>query len=470
MELLVVIVILGILISFGMLAIRMMKKDHAQRKIPPSIFLNLKTITGEVLARTPAPEPLSAEGFISNEKMLPSFEDGSFCSAISKVMNVRSDKVNCDDSSVSLNGDTAKGKIEMGNGMTMVGVSSSKKCWDGRECAKVYVSIKKDKDKKPLFKSAGSINDKGEISNSDGPVDHFGFNIYRNGDVEPMITSVSSDGTGITTYGIAADMVTVNVIIDSVDPIYNSGIYSLEDKINALNSAIAAGTGDLKNGTKGDKPLYFHNTESLSYFLTEGGKKSEIKTYNNTGENAAKMFVQRQPASESLSCEYGLVCRVGFSNNPISLSSSGIVSDSQEVTIPDYRERQLNDANVLYFKIPYRRALAVKNYLEGISYTAAGISDICSSNTTPLLKVDCVNRRIASLKEYDIGTGGSQFLRDGQWTIDSNAKTFSGENYRTYYSTYHPSFYNQTNDTYINGGTYPANKRKALRLIKVSLR
>ena len=53
MELLVVIVIIGILVAFGLIAVRLMSRDYAQRKLPQTMYNNLKAINAEILARNP---------------------------------------------------------------------------------------------------------------------------------------------------------------------------------------------------------------------------------------------------------------------------------------------------------------------------------------------------------------------------------------------------------------------------------
>ena len=53
MELLVVIVIIGILVAFGLIAVRLMSRDYAQRKLPQSMYNNLKAINAEILVRNP---------------------------------------------------------------------------------------------------------------------------------------------------------------------------------------------------------------------------------------------------------------------------------------------------------------------------------------------------------------------------------------------------------------------------------
>ena len=431
MELLVVIVIIGILVAFGLIAVRLMSRDYAQRKLPQTMYNNLKAINAEILVRNPqekrsgyddrsvynAGEGIDIEqSFIPGEKKLPAFGgtgNGSYCDAFKKIANpTRSSDQWCNVTR-TVNNRQQKGGGDIGNEMYIIGLANAPTtCWDGRQCIKVYVSIKQDANDTPMFKYKGEIDNAGEIARGMPPVDHFGFNIYENGDVEPMIETVTgADGTRITPYGVAADMVTVDVIVDSVDDAYRTHVDLLaaviEHAIHDCNNC------DIRNKeNKGDEPLQFHNTDTLNYFTTtDKGKTPQTKPAT------AVSFVEPVTTNDANGtfCEFGMFCRVGFQDNevPVETDENG-QTQAKTIAIPDYRQKQMNDANVLFFKIPYRRALAVKNRLEFISFRThhkddfnnpaqCGV-DTCSGKQDGVDTDEankCVQRRLAAINEND---------------------------------------------------------------------
>ena len=430
MELLVVIVIIGILVAFGLIAVRLMSKDYAQRKLPQSMYNNLKAINAEILVRNPqekrsgyddssvynAGEGIDIEqSFIPGEKKLPAFGgtgNGSYCDAFKKIANpTRSSDQWCNVTR-TVNNRQQKGGGDIGNEMYIIGLANAPTtCWDGRQCIKVYVSIKQDANDTPMFKYKGEIDNAGEIARGMPPVDHFGFNIYENGDVEPMIETVASaDGTRITPYGVAADMVTVDVIVDSVDDAYRKYPVLLADVLeHAIHDCQDC---DIWTKNKGDEPLQFHNTDTLNYFTTtDKGKTPQTKPAT------AVSFVEPVTTNDANGtfCEFGMFCRVGFQDNevPVETDENG-QTQAKTIAIPDYRQKQMNDANVLFFKIPYRRALAVKNRLEFISFrthhkddftrTAECGVDTCSGKQDGVDTDEankCVQRRLAAINEND---------------------------------------------------------------------
>ena len=387
MELLVVIVIIGILVAFGLIAVRLMSRDYAQRKLPQTMYNNLKAINAEILARNPqekrsgyddrsvynAGEGIDIEqSFIPGEKKLPAFGgtgNGSYCDAFKKIANpTRSSDQWCNVTR-TVNNRQQKGGGDIGNEMYIIGLANAPTtCWDGRQCIKVYVSIKQDANDTPMFKYKGEIDNAGEIARGMPPVDHFGFNIYENGDVEPMIETVTgADGTRITPYGVAADMVTVDVIVDSVDDAYRTHVDLLaaviEHAIHDCNNC------DIRNKNKGDEPLQFHNTDTLNYFTTtDKGKTPQTKPAT------AVSFVEPVTTNDANGtfCEFGMFCRVGFQDNevPVETDENG-QTQAKTIAIPDYRQKQMNDANVLFFKI---HIYAYISKLSRYGYTVEGIS------------------------------------------------------------------------------------------------
>ena len=479
MELLVVIVIIGILVAFGLIAVRLMSRDYAQRKLPQTMYNNLKAINAEILARNPqekrsgyddssvynAGEGIDIEqSFIPGEKKLPAFGgagNGSYCDAFKKIANpTRSSDQWCNVTR-TVNNRQQKGGGDIGNEMYIIGLANAPTtCWDGRQCIKVYVSIKQDANDTPMFKYKGEIDNAGEIARGMPPVDHFGFNIYENGDVEPMIETVTgADGTRITPYGVAADMVTVDVIVDSVDDAYRTHVDLLaaviEHAIHDCNNC------DIRNkDNKGDEPLQFHNTDTLNYFTTtDKGKTPQTKPAT------AVSFVEPVTTNDANGtfCEFGMFCRVGFQDNevPVETDENG-QTQAKTIAIPDYRQKQMNDANVLFFKIPYRRALAVKNRLEFISFRTHHRNDFtnpaqCGVDTCTGGALDgideaetkrCVQRRLAAINEND-----RRYLEENN--LIDRITVISNNNYCRLNDA---NAYNQ------------ARKRRICRMIDVSLR
>lgn len=420
MELLVVIVIIGILITFGMVSIKLMSRDYEQRKLPQGIYKNLKEITAEILVRNPQEKRSGffddngeniQRSFIPGEKQLPAFGgtgNGSFCDAFKKIANPTRDRFSCVQSQ-NVDGRAQRGGGDIGNEMYIIGLANPPvTCWDGRQCIKVYVSIKQDANDNPMFNIEGSINRDGKMV---GVVDHFGFNIYENGDVEPMIESTSGwDGSRITPYGIAADMITVDVIVDSVDDIYRQHQDLLAQVIN--HAVQDCSNCDVYNRNVGDRPLNFHNSEDLNYFITTG----DAKVARNVPSTATNFVipVMTNDANGTF-CEFGMACRVGFEDNDVNLETdeNGQIK-SQTIAIPDYRQKQMNDANVLLFKVPYRRALAIKNRIEFISFRTHHVDstsnsvgcgvDTCVQKQNGVddnERIGCIARRIANLNDED---------------------------------------------------------------------
>lgn len=478
MELLVVIVIIGILVAFGLIAVRLMSRDYAQRKLPQSMYNNLKAINAEILVRNPqekrsgyddrsvynAGEDIE-QSFIPGEKKLPAFGgtgNGSYCDAFKKIANpTRSSDQWCNVTR-TVNNRPQKGGGDIGNEMYIIGLSNAPTtCWDGRQCIKVYVSIKQDANDTPMFRSKGEIDKNGNLASPDGPVDHFGFNIYENGDVEPMIETVAgADGTRITPYGVAADMVTVDVIVDSVDDAYRTHVDLLADVIeHGINDCNDC---DIRNKNKGDEPLQFHNTDTLNYFTTTDKGKTPASL-----SSIALHFVEPKPVPTDTDteyfCEFGMFCRVGFQDNkvPVETDENG-QTQAKTIAIPDYRQKQMNDANVLFFKIPYRRALAVKNRLEFISFRTHHRNDFnnpaqCGVDTCTGGALDgideaetkrCVQRRLAAINEND-----RRYLEENN--LIDRITVISNNNYCRLNDA---NAYNQ------------ARKRRICRMIDVSLR
>ena len=416
MELLVVIVIVGILITFGMVAISLMSRDYEQRKLPQGIYKNLKEITAEILVRNPQEKRDGfndqfgediEESFIPGEKKLPAFGgagNGSFCDAFRQIVNPSRNRFNCNQS-INVNGRAQRGGGDIGNEMYIIGLSNQPvTCWDGRRCIRVYVSIKQDSEDEPMFEEAGTINREGNMYDV---VDHFGFNIYENGDVEPMIERVSADGSDITPYGVAADMVNVDVVVDSVDEIYRDRLNLLTQVINNAVLNCGANCGDVQNPMRGDEALQLHNRERLNYFVTTNNGK-ETRDVASTAANFVNPVITRTGDGEF--CEYGMACRVGFEDNDVAieLDENG-QPQARAIAVPDYRQRQMNDANVLFFKIPYRRALAIKNRIEEFSFrTNQGFImrrlDICARQLQGLDVFEsrrCIERRFSKLNPED---------------------------------------------------------------------
>ena len=431
MELLVVIVIIGILVAFGLIAVRLMSKDYAQRKLPQTMYNNLKTINAEILARNPQEkrsgytddsaynngENLDVENsFIPGDKKLPAFGgtgNGSYCDAFKKIANPTRDSAQWCSVTRTVDNRQQRGGGDIGNEMYIIGLSNAPTtCWDGRQCIKVYVSIKQDANDTPMFRSKGEIDKNGNLASPDGPVDHFGFNIYENGDVEPMITSVAgADGSRITPYGVAADMVTVDVIVDSVDDAYRKYPVLLADVIeHGINDCNDC---DIRNKNKGDEPLQFHNTDTLNYFTTTNNGKTPVSEQSTALNFVEPVIINDVNGSF---CEFGMACRVGFQDNVVATETDeNGQTQAKTIAIPDYRQKQMNDANVLFFKIPYRRALAVKNRLEFISFRTHHRNDFtnpaqCGVDTCTGGALDgideaetkrCVQRRLAAINEND---------------------------------------------------------------------
>ncbi len=480
MELLVVIVIIGILVAFGLIAVRLMSKDYAQRKLPQTMYNNLKTINAEILARNPQEkrsgytddsaynngENLDVENsFIPGDKKLPAFGgtgNGSYCDAFKKIANPTRDSAQWCSVTRTVDNRQQRGGGDIGNEMYIIGLSNAPTtCWDGRQCIKVYVSIKQDANDTPMFRSKGEIDKNGNLASPDGPVDHFGFNIYENGDVEPMIETVAgADGTRITPYGVAADMVTVDVIVDSVDDAYRTHVDLLADVIeHGINDCNDC---DIRNKNKGDEPLQFHNTDTLNYFTTTNNGKTPASL-----SSTALHFVEPKPVPTDTDteyfCEFGMFCRVGFQDNkvPVETDENG-QTQAKTIAIPDYRQKQMNDANVLFFKIPYRRALAVKNRLEFISFRTHHRNDFtnpaqCGVDTCTGGALDgideaetkrCVQRRLAAINEND-----RRYLEENN--LIDRITVISNNNYCRLNDA---NAYNQ------------ARKRRICRMIDVSLR
>lgn len=480
MELLVVIVIIGILVAFGLIAVRLMSKDYAQRKLPQTMYNNLKTINAEILARNPQEkrsgytddsaynngENLDVENsFIPGDKKLPAFGgtgNGSYCDAFKKIANPTRDSAQWCSVTRTVDNRQQRGGGDIGNEMYIIGLSNAPTtCWDGRQCIKVYVSIKQDANDTPMFRSKGEIDKNGNLASPDGPVDHFGFNIYENGDVEPMIETVAgADGTRITPYGVAADMVTVDVIVDSVDDAYRTHVDLLADVIeHGINDCNDC---DIRNKNKGDEPLQFHNTDTLNYFTTTNNGKTPASL-----SSTALHFVEPKPVPTDTDteyfCEFGMFCRVGFQDNVVATETDeNGQTQAKTIAIPDYRQKQMNDANVLFFKIPYRRALAVKNRLEFISFRTHHRNDFtnpaqCGVDTCTGGALDgideaetkrCVQRRLAAINEND-----RRYLEENN--LIDRITVISNNNYCRLNDA---NAYNQ------------ARKRRICRMIDVSLR
>ena len=476
MELLVVIVIIGILVAFGLIAVRLMSRDYAQRKLPQSMYNNLKAINAEILVRNPqekrsgyddssvynAGEGIDIEqSFIPGEKKLPAFGgagNGSYCDAFKKIANPTRSSAQWCSVTRTVDNRQQRGGGDIGNEMYIIGLSNAPTtCWDGRQCIKVYVSIKQDANNTPMFRSKGEIDKNGNLASPDGPVDHFGFNIYENGDVEPMITSVAgADGSRITPYGVAADMVTVDVIVDSVDDAYRKypGLLAdvIEHGINDCNNC------DIRNENKGDEPLQFHNTDTLNYFTTTNNGKTPVSEQSTALNFVEPVIINDENGSF---WEFGMACRVGFQDNVVATETDeNGQTQAKTITIPDYRQKQMNDANVLFFKIPYRRALAVKNRLEFISFRTQGKDefedpaqfnvDTCSGQQNGVDTAEaerCVKRRLAAINENDRHYLEENSLIDRITSADNN-----------YCNQNDANAYNQ------------ARKRRICRMIDISLR
>ena len=476
MELLVVIVIIGILVAFGLIAVRLMSRDYAQRKLPQSMYNNLKAINAEILVRNPqekrsgyddssvynAGEGIDIEqSFIPGEKKLPAFGgagNGSYCDAFKKIANPTRSSAQWCSVTRTVDNRQQRGGGDIGNEMYIIGLSNAPTtCWDGRQCIKVYVSIKQDANNTPMFRSKGEIDKNGNLASPDGPVDHFGFNIYENGDVEPMITSVAgADGSRITPYGVAADMVTVDVIVDSVDDAYRKYPGLLADVIE--HAVHDCNNCDIRNENKGDEPLQFHNTDTLNYFTTTNNGKTPVSEQSTALNFVEPVIINDVNGSF---CEFGMACRVGFQDNEVATETDeNGQTQAKTITIPDYRQKQMNDANVLFFKIPYRRALAVKNRLEFISFRTQGKDefedpaqfnvDTCSGQQNGVDTAEaerCVKRRLAAINENDRHYLEENSLIDRITSADNN-----------YCNQNDANAYNQ------------ARKRRICRMIDISLR
>ena len=143
MELLVVIVIIGILVAFGLIAVRLMSKDYAQRKLPQTMYNNLKTINAEILARNPQEkrsgytddsaynngENLDVENsFIPGDKKLPAFGgtgNGSYCDAFKKIANPTRDSAQWCSVTRTVDNRQQRGGGDIGNEMYIIGLSNA---------------------------------------------------------------------------------------------------------------------------------------------------------------------------------------------------------------------------------------------------------------------------------------------------------------------------------------------------------